>query len=81
MHLHFFDIRLIYELITILNEINEVHDTLHSIKEIMIVIMIVRCLLCVIMLRSKLSLVIGSTRLDIVDPNRLAHVVLLDLIK
>ena len=30
---------------------------------------------------SKTSLVIGSTRLDIVDPNRLAHVVLLDLIK
>ena len=27
---------------------------------------------------SKLSLVIGSTRLDIVDPDRLAHVVLLD---
>ena len=30
---------------------------------------------------SKLSLHIGSTRLDIVDPDRLAHVVLLDLIK
>ena len=30
---------------------------------------------------SKTSLVIGSIRLDIVDPNRLAHVVLLDLIK
>ena len=30
---------------------------------------------------SKLSLVIGSTRLDTVDPDRLAHVVLLDLIK
>ena len=30
---------------------------------------------------SKLSLVIGSTRLDIVDPNILVHVVLLDLIK
>ena len=30
---------------------------------------------------SKLSLVIGSTRLDIVDPDKLAHVVLLDLIK
>ena len=30
---------------------------------------------------SKLSLVKGSTRLDIVDPNRLAHVVLLDMIK
>ena len=30
---------------------------------------------------SKLSLVIRSTRLDIIDPNILAHVVLLDLIK
>ena len=30
---------------------------------------------------SKLSLVIGSIRLNIVDPNILAHVVLLDLIK
>ena len=30
---------------------------------------------------SKLSLVIVSTRLDIVYPNKLAHVVLLDLIK
>ena len=30
---------------------------------------------------SKLSLVIRSTRLDIVDPGKLAHVVLLDLIK
>ena len=30
---------------------------------------------------SKLSLVIGSTRLDIVDPDKLAHVVLLDLNK
>ena len=29
----------------------------------------------------KLSLVIRSTRLDIVDLDRLAHVVLLDLIK
>ena len=29
----------------------------------------------------KLSLVIGSTRLNIVDLDRLAHVVLLDLIK
>ena len=29
----------------------------------------------------KLSLVIGPTRLDIVDPDRLAYVVLLDLIK
>ena len=47
----------------------------------MMVIMIVRFLLCVIMLVSKLSLVIGSVRLDIVDLDRLAHVVLLDLIK
>ena len=30
---------------------------------------------------SKLSLVIGSIRLDIVDSDRLAHVALLDLIK
>ena len=30
---------------------------------------------------SKLSLVIGSARLDIVDPNGLTHFVLLDLIK
>ena len=30
---------------------------------------------------SKLSLVTGSTRLDIFDPDRLAHVVLIDLIK
>ena len=29
----------------------------------------------------KLSLLIESARLDIVDPNRLAHVVLFDLIK
>ena len=29
----------------------------------------------------KLSLVIGSTRMDIVDLDRLAHVDLLDLIK
>ena len=65
----------------ILNQINEVLDTLHSIKEIMMVIMIVRFLLCVIMLVSKLSIVIGSARLDIVDQDRLAHVVLLDLIK
>ena len=44
-------------------------------------IMIIRFLSCAIMLVSKLSLVIGSTRLDIVDPKRLAHVILLDLIK
>ena len=30
---------------------------------------------------SKLSLVIGSTRLDIIDLDILAHVVLIDLIK
>ena len=30
---------------------------------------------------SKLSLFIGSTRLDVVDPDILAHVVVLDLIK
>ena len=30
---------------------------------------------------SKLSLVIGSTRLDIVNPVILAHIILLDLIK
>ena len=30
---------------------------------------------------SKLSLVIGSMRLDIIDPNKLPHVILLDLIK
>ena len=30
---------------------------------------------------SKLSLVIGLTRMDIVDQDRLAYVVLLDLIK
>ena len=40
-----------------------------------------RFLSCVIMLVSKLSLVIGSTRLDIVDLDILAHVILLDLIK
>ena len=40
-----------------------------------------RFISCVIMLESKLSLVIGLTRLDIVDPDRLAHVILLDQIK
>ena len=44
-------------------------------------IMIIRYLLCVIILVSKLSLVIGSTRLDIVDLDRLAHVILFDWIK
>ena len=34
-----------------------------------------------IRLVSKLSLVIGSMRLDIVDPNRLAHAILVDWIK
>ena len=36
-----------------------------------------RFLSCVIMLVSKVSLVIGSTRLDIVDLDGLAHVILL----
>ena len=36
---------------------------------------------CVIMLLSKLSLVIGLTRRDIVDMDRLAHVIFLDQIK
>ena len=40
-----------------------------------------RFLPCVIMLESKLSLVIGSERLDIVDLDILAYVVFLDLIK
>ena len=40
--------------------------------------MIIRFLSCAIMLISKLSLVIGSMRLDIVDTNILAHVILLD---
>ena len=44
-------------------------------------IMIIRFLSCAIMLVSKLSIVIGSTRLDIVDLDRLAHVILLDWIK
>ena len=30
---------------------------------------------------SKLSLVIGSTRLDIIDPDKLALIVFLDMIK
>ena len=50
---------------------------IHSMKEIMII----GLLSCVIMLVSKLSLVIGLTRLDIVNLNRLAHVILLDRIK
>ena len=44
-------------------------------------IMIIRFLSCLIMLMSKLSLAIGSTRLDIVDPDILAHVILFDWIK
>ena len=44
-------------------------------------IMIIRFLSCAIMLVSKLSLVIGSKRLDIVDPDKLAYVILLDWIK
>ena len=43
--------------------------------------MIIRFLSYAIMLVSKLYLVIGSTRLDIVDPDKLAHVILLDWIK
>ena len=35
--------------------------------------MIIRFLSCEIMFESKLSLVIESTRLDIVDPDRLAY--------
>ena len=38
----------------------------------------IRFLLCAIMLKSKLSLVIGLTRLDIANPDILAHVLLLD---
>ena len=41
----------------------------------------VRFLSCAIMLVSKLSLVIRLTILDIVDPDRLAHVILFDWIK
>ena len=51
------------ELIQTFNRIIEVHDTLHSMKEIMII----RILSCEIMLVFKLSLDIGSMRLDIVD--------------
>ena len=40
--------------------------------------MIIRFISCEIMLVSKLSLIIGSTRLDIVDPDRLAYAILLD---
>ena len=47
----------------------------------MMVIIIVRFLLCIIMLVSKLSIVIGLARLDIVDLDILAHVLLLYLIK
>ena len=43
--------------------------------------MIIRFLSCAIMLVSKLFLVIGSMRLDIVDSDILAHVVLLNWIK
>ena len=43
--------------------------------------MIIRFLSCEIMLVSKLFLVIGSMRLDIVELDRLAHVILLDWIK
>ena len=43
--------------------------------------MIIRFLSCVIMLVSKLSLVIGLNRLDIVNSDRLTHVIVLDWIK
>ena len=43
--------------------------------------MIIKFLSCVSMLVSKLSLVIGLTRLDIVNPDILAHVILLDWVK
>ena len=43
--------------------------------------MIIRFISYAIMLVSKLSLVIGSARLDIVDPDRLVHVILFDWIK
>ena len=43
--------------------------------------MIIRFLSYAIMLVTKLFLVIGSMRLDIVDLDRLAHVILLDWIK
>ena len=43
--------------------------------------MIIRFLSCAIMLVSKLSIVIGSTRLDIVDLDRLVDVIILDWIK
>ena len=75
-----FDIHLLYELIWILNQLMK--SMIHYIacrkskcdhdNEIPIM-----CNFVV----SKLSLVIASTGLDIVDPDRLAHVVLLDLIK
>ena len=48
--------------------------SIHKYDEIMMIIF----LSCVTMLVSKLSIVIRSTRLDIVDPNRLAHVILFD---
>ena len=44
-------------------------------------IMIIRFLSCAIMLVSKLSLVIGLMRLDIVNSGRLAYIILLDWIK
>ena len=43
--------------------------------------MIIRFLSCVIMLVSKLSLVIGLNRLDIVNSDRPTHVIVLDWIK
>ena len=69
------------ELIVILNQLMKSMTYKHSMNKIMMKIMIMRFLLCVIMLVSKRSLVIGSIRLDIADPDILAHVVLLDSIK
>ena len=63
-----------------LKSINEVLDTLHSMKEIMIDHDNEIPIMCNYVI-SKLSLVIGSIRLDIVDLDRLAHVILIDLIK
>ena len=40
--------------------------------------MIIRFLSCAIILVSKLTLVIGLMRLNIVDPDRLAYVILLN---
>lgn len=65
-----------YELI-VKKSINEVFDIKHSLKKIMTM----RFLSSVIMLISNLSIVIGSTRIDIVALDRLIHVILLNWIK